>query len=58
MSNKIYDLSMYANYWSNLIKNFCLKVNGSQCDKDEKFKAAQYAMQLKVSQLFHPLCVW
>ena len=35
---------------SNLIRTVCLKVNGSQCDKDEKFKAAQYVRQLKVSQ--------
>ena len=48
MSNKIYDLSMYANYY--LIRTVCLKVNGSQSDKDERFKAAQYVMQLKVSQ--------
>lgn len=30
-----------------------LKINGSQADKDEKFKAVQYVQQLKVSVKYH-----
>lgn len=41
---------MHVNYRSNLIRTVCLKVNGSQSDKDERIKAMQYVSQLKVSQ--------
>ena len=42
--------AMHVNYHSNLIRTVCLKVNGSQSDKDERFKASQYVSQLKVSK--------
>lgn len=29
------------------------QINGSQADKDEKFKAVQYVQQLKVSVKYH-----